>query len=198
VSPRAELAELVLGGDPAPWADVLGITDGADVGAVRLRFAPAEPPGLRAAALRDLRADQPDGLPLREQQGVRPLVARATRGLTPGCAGNGPLAVDHVVALTDDLRRTTAALVAAGLDLRRTAGAAAFFVLGPALLELVERGDAVERPRLWGVTFVVPDVDAPRPHVGPARDAVQPGRRIGTVREDAGLGVPVALITPRH
>jgi hypothetical protein len=48
------------------------------------------------------------------------------------------------------------------------------------------------------VTLVVADVDVPRPHVGPAKDAVQPGRRIATVRREAGLGVPVALMTPRH
>jgi hypothetical protein len=28
------------------------------------------------------------------------------------------------------------------------------------------------------------------------KDAVQPGRRIATVRKQAGLGLPVALITP--
>jgi hypothetical protein len=32
--------------------------------------------------------------------------------------------------------------------------------------------------------------------VGSIRDAVQPGRRIATVRERAGLGIPVALISP--
>jgi hypothetical protein len=31
--------------------------------------------------------------------------------------------------------------------------------------------------------------------IGAARDAVQPGRRIATVRSSAGLGVPVALLS---
>jgi hypothetical protein len=31
--------------------------------------------------------------------------------------------------------------------------------------------------------------------VGPIRDAVQPGRRIATVRRSAGLSVPVALMS---
>jgi hypothetical protein len=31
--------------------------------------------------------------------------------------------------------------------------------------------------------------------LGEVHDAVQPGRRIATVRREAGLGVPVALIT---
>ena len=32
--------------------------------------------------------------------------------------------------------------------------------------------------------------------LGTIRDAVQPGRRIATIRRQAGLGLPVALITP--
>lgn len=34
--------------------------------------------------------------------------------------------------------------------------------------------------------------------VGEIRDAVQPGRRIATLRRSAGLGMPVAVITPPH
>ena len=34
-------------------------------------------------------------------------------------------------------------------------------------------------------------------HVSEPRPAVQEGRRIATVRRDAGLGLPVALMTPR-
>lgn len=33
--------------------------------------------------------------------------------------------------------------------------------------------------------------------LGPVRDAVQPGRRIAPLRRPAGLGVPLAFITPR-
>ena len=32
--------------------------------------------------------------------------------------------------------------------------------------------------------------------VGEVRDAVQPGRRIATLRRSAGLAIPVALMTP--
>ncbi len=186
--PRAELVELRLGGPAAPWRATLGVGDGDVVGGVALRFEPAAPPGLAGLALRGLRTPAPDGLPLHEQPGVRPPVAGAT----------AVRAVDHVVAVTDDLARTADRLVAAGLDLRRRDARAAFFVLGPALLELVERAEAPPgRAALWGVTFVVDDVDVARAHVGPAKAAVQPGRRIATVRAEAGLGLPVALITPR-
>jgi hypothetical protein len=33
------------------------------------------------------------------------------------------------------------------------------------------------------------------PHASPARPAVQPGRRIATVRRSAGIGVPLALMS---
>src|SRR5687768_6999552 len=102
---------------------------------------------------------------------------------------NGVTGIDHVVLLTRDLDAKVAELVEVGFDHRRTDPPRAFFVLGPCLLELVQ-GD---REGFWGITFVAPDVD----RFGHAKDAVQPGRRITTVRGEAGLGLPVALITPR-
>ncbi len=188
MSARATLVELVLGGRRAPWT-AFGLPPDGIVGGVRLAFAEDEPPGVRGWALRDLRATALDGLS----------TAHAVAAPDAPPPGGPLLAVDHVVALTDDLERTLTALRAAGLDHRRTAGATAFLVVGPALLEVVERAEApAGRATFWGVTFVVADPDAPREHVGPARDAVQPGRRIATVRAGAGLGLPVALISPRR
>ncbi|HEX3040685.1 MAG TPA: VOC family protein [Solirubrobacterales bacterium] len=129
---------------------------------------------------------------------------------------NGVAAIDHVVAISSDLDRTVAALVAAGLDLRRVreeptpAGAPrqAFFRLGPAILEVVqEPREATERHGgdrpafFWGLAFVAPDLERTVAHlgedrVGAVRDAVQPGRRIATLRRGAGLSVPVALMSP--
>jgi hypothetical protein len=47
----------------------------------------------------------------------------------------------------------------------------------------------------------VTDLDAAAARLGDGlgtpRDAVQPGRRIATARGAAGLGVPLALMTPR-
>jgi catechol 2,3-dioxygenase-like lactoylglutathione lyase family enzyme len=52
----------------------------------------------------------------------------------------------------------------------------------------------------WGLVFVVADLqrcaDLLGEHLGQARDAVQPGRRIATLRRSAGVSVPVAFITP--
>ena len=122
-----------------------------------------------------------------------------------------------MVAISPDLDRTVAALSAAGLDLRRVreeptpAGAPrqAFFRVGGAILEVVqepsealERGGGAARPAFfWGLALTAPDLDASVAWLGPGRvgeprDAVQPGRRIATLRRGAGLGMPVALITP--
>ena len=55
--------------------------------------------------------------------------------------------------------------------------------------------------RFWGITAVVSDIDAAAvvlgERLGRIKDAVQPGRRIATVRSEASGGVPLALITPR-
>jgi len=128
---------------------------------------------------------------------------------------NGVTALDHVVAITPALDRTVAVLQGAGLDLRRIreeptpAGAPrqAFFRLGATILEVVqEPPEAIERNGgdrpafFWGLAFVAPDLDATvarlGEHVSEVRQAVQPGRRIATLRRSASLTVPVALITP--
>jgi hypothetical protein len=53
---------------------------------------------------------------------------------------------------------------------------------------------------VWGLAFVAPDLDATVAGLGDRvseiRPAIQPGRRIATLRRSAGLAVPVALITP--
>ncbi len=131
---------------------------------------------------------------------------------------NGIAALDHIVAITPALERTVTALRAAGLDLRRIreeptpAGAPrqAFFRLGATILEVVqeppeaiERGGGADRPAFfWGLAFVAPDLDATvadlGDRVGEIRPAVQPGRRIATLRRSAGLSLPLALITPHR
>jgi hypothetical protein len=54
--------------------------------------------------------------------------------------------------------------------------------------------------RFWGLTITVADLDGAVADLGSLcgtiRDAVQPGRRIVTLKREAGLGLPVALITP--
>ena len=69
------------------------------------------------------------------------------------------------------------------------------------IVELVERPEIPDGPAaFWGLVVIVADLDAACDLLGPDRisapkDAVQPGRRIATIRSDAGLGLPVALMT---
>ena len=57
----------------------------------------------------------------------------------------------------------------------------------------------VKAHRLWGLALRVQDLDRTlaslAPHASPARPAVQPGRRIATVRRSAGIGIPLALMS---
>ncbi len=71
----------------------------------------------------------------------------------------------------------------------------AFLRFGECILEVVERAGVAAS--LWGLVVVVEDLDGLGPLVGAPRDAVQPGRRIATVRPDAGLTTALAFMTPR-
>jgi hypothetical protein len=194
VTPR--LAGLDIGGSADPWNALGFAVDGerTDMGGVALRFQPDRPSGVHGWSFHGVPAGADlDGIVCDEP----PPPARAP--VHP----NGVERVDHVVVMTPELQRTLDALTGVGLEVRRVREAGslrqAFVVAGPALLEVV--GDVDPPTRLWGITFVVGDVDAlaaARPEsLGTPRAAVQAGRRIVTAREEAGLGVPVAFITPR-
>ncbi len=131
---------------------------------------------------------------------------------TPGKHPNGVTAIDHVVLLSPDLQRTVAAFAALGVEPRRSRDAEmggapirqVFFLLGGLVLEVVGSPSEIAPgpSSLWGITFVVDDIDAAAAYFGdrtsPVKDAVQPGRRITTLRHrDLGLSVRTALISPR-
>jgi hypothetical protein len=122
------------------------------------------------------------------------------------------VAIDHLVAFTPELERTIAAFERCGVECRRIREVGppearlrqAFFRFGEVICEVVEVPAEQAGPggeaRFWGLTVTVQDLDSAvaglGERCGSIRDAVQPGRRIATVREAAGLGVPVALISP--
>jgi hypothetical protein len=209
--------ELTIADDPAPWAALgFAVDDGRSLlGRVSLRFTGASPGaerGIVGWSLRELASTALDGLPTAPSEREAPAAA----GVHP----NGVLAIDHIVAMTPALERSVEALEDAGLDLRRireeptAAGAPrqAFFRLGEEILELVQEPEEIvaraggpTRPaRFWGLALLAGDLDATvarmAPHAGEPRAAVQPGRRIATVRRSAGLAVPLALMSPdeRH
>jgi hypothetical protein len=209
--PAPTIDELTLADEPSHWA-ALGFTvvDGCcQLGAVRVRFAgPESGRGIIGWSLRDPTSTQLDGLPTTGSERPAPVPAPAHP--------NGVVTIDHIVAISPAFERSVDALRAAGLDLRRVreeptpAGAPrqAFFRLGQEILELVQepeeivqkRADGREGPaRFWGLALLVEDLERTLerlgPHVGEARAAVQPGRRIATVRRSAGLAIPLALMS---
>lgn len=213
-APRPRLAEIDIAADPAAWIRLGFAVDAASgslrlgTTTIRLSGAAGAPgagmTGWTLAGETVLGAEGPiDGLP----------TSRVTQDadVTPGGAHpNGATRLDHVVVMTPALDRTLEALSAAGLDLRRVREAGGGFRQGFFRLAddvIVEVGgnipdvDPGEPARFWGLVAVVPDVDALAASLGPVlvgepKDAVQPGRRIVTVRREAGAGLPLAFLTP--
>ena len=131
----------------------------------------------------------------------------------PATHANGVTVIDHVVLLTPDSGRTTAALDALGIPPRRTRetdqyGAPfvqTFFRAGAVILELIgpaEPGGEGDTG-FFGLAYTVDDLDATvallgeGEGVGSPKDAVQPGRRIATMRHKVfGVSVATALMSP--
>ena len=139
----------------------------------------------------------------------------AAAGPAAGPHPNGAVRIDHVVMLAPDLDRTVAELESQGFDLRRTREGTtpggstrqAFFRAGEPILEVVlaPEGSSVARDpdgpaRLWGLAFGVDDLERTARSLGDLlgtpRDALQPGRRIATLRGEAGLGPAIAFMSP--
>lgn len=143
-------------------------------------------------------------------------IPTTTSDAAPAVAGthpNGVTGIDHVVLFSPNLARTVQAL--AGIDVRPRRERDAemggrpirqvFFRLGEVIVEVVgsptTTGDGPSS--LWGITYVVDDIDATAEFFGdrtlPVKDAVQPGRRITTLRHgDLGISVRTAMISARR
>lgn len=201
------LVALTVLDDAARWR-ALGFAverDGScQVGAVRLELAPPgddSRPGIAGWAFAGLH-----GEPL----GIDGIPTGAAAPATPAAVHpNGAMSLDHVVVTTPDLRRTVAALAAAGLHALRERATEAggrpmrqvFLRPGQAIIEVVGPPEPTGggRARFFGLAFTVADLDATADllgdALGPPKDAVQPGRHIASVRASAGLGVPVAFMS---
>ena len=206
--PEPTIDDLTVADPPQVWLAAGFALDGeaVHVGSVCIRLG-AGGRGIVSCSLRDATSERPDGLPV----SLSDTPPRAPR---PRAHPNGVVSLDHLVAFTPRLERTTAALERAGLELRRlreepTPGGAprqAFFRLGEVILEVIQAppGSREERDpdvpaRFWGLAFSVEDLDATADHLGSKlgtpRDAVQRGRRIATLRSDAGLSLAVAFMS---
>jgi hypothetical protein len=124
---------------------------------------------------------------------------------------NGVIDLDHLVAMSPDMDRTTAALAGSGLELRRTRAfdvdgrtrRQAFFWVGDVILELAgddaAHGDGPAL--LWGLAFTCHDLHQSArllgDRMGAAKPAVQKGREIATLRtKELGISVPIVLMSP--
>ncbi len=212
-SPTPTIDEIVIGDPPEAWAGA-GFTVDPDsvcrVGRTRLRLVGREQ-GKRILGwtLRDVVAaaiEPPgdlDGLPTHLSRAEPP---------EPAVHAIGAQLIDHVVVASPDRERSTRAFEQVGfvaLRVRQTDSYGApmsqtFFRAGEVIIELVslEGGEPSDQPSgFFGLALTVDDLDAAADRLGPGlgqiKAAVQPGRRIATLRHrDLGLSVAVALMSP--
>jgi hypothetical protein len=203
--------EILVGDPPDAWR-AAGYTVDDDgscrIGQVRVRLVGRDGGkrilgwSLRDAPEGSLAGGSLDGLPTTESD---------ASPVQPATHANGSQHIDHVVLLTPDLARTTAALAALGVTARGerdsdTYGAPmrqVFFRLGEVILELIGQPDTAGEgdPGFFGLAITVDDLDAAArllgEHLGQAKDAVQEGRRIATLRHrEVGMSVATAFMSP--
>jgi hypothetical protein len=205
----SRIASIKITADADAWHEAgFTVADGAcRVGQVVLVLQAGSPPGITSwmlAGAPDDSVGSVDGL----------ATIHGEPSLTvPAIHAIGATSIDHLVVVTPDLERTCSAVERMlGLPLRRVRAAGSrdgqpiqqgFFRMGEVVLEVVGGGgvDPAAPARFWGLTFTVADLDAAVSLLGPqrcspAKEAVQPGRRIASARPAAGLGLPIALMSP--
>ena len=204
------IVQIDIGGQVAPWEHLgLGIADAhALVGNVALRFVGG------ASGIRRVFVDEAGDVSLAEIDGAPWGVGAGAGGPVAGApvASNEPSTlgvtrIDHLVLMTSDLERTCGAIeqsLSEPLKRIRQAGDGVqqgFFRFGEVIVEVVESPKVPPGPALWwGLVLVVADIHQACGELGPEvislpRHAVQPGRLIASVRQSAGLGTAVALMS---
>ena len=217
--PKPTIDEIVVGDPPEAWtAAGFSVDDDGTcrIGTVRVRLVGRDRGkrildwSLRDTTAGSLAGGSIDGIATRASDRPAP-----DPDDEPVNHPNGTLGIDHVVLFTPDGGRTTAAFEAAGFKALRvrdtsTYGAPmrqTFFKAGEVILELIgpeqpaTDGSADGPAGFFGLALTVSDLDAAADQLGTAlgspKDAVQPGRRIATLRHrDLGLSVAIALMTP--
>ncbi len=207
------IEEFTIGDPPEAWA-AAGFDVAADgttqVGGVRLRFVGRD--GGKRILDWSLCGARPEGVVDGSISGLattvleEPLPSPAAPSHT-----NGAAYIDHVVVIAPDLDSTVRSFEAIGLSSRGeretdTYGAPmkqVFFRAGEVIIEVIGNpeqageGDA----GFFGLAITVDDLDVVGEllgdHLGKPKDAVQPGRRIATIRHrDLGMSVATALMSP--
>ena len=202
----ARVEWLTIAGDPETWRSI-GLTISADglipLFGTGLKIVEATGPdgeGIVGWGLSGI-APVPSiaGLPVDVVESGRPVFADHALGAVE---------LDHVVIMTSSLEMVSDAVAGAtGCELKRTRELGVItqgfhrIGRGGLIIEIVQhpdydRGEA----EFWGLVINVEDLDAACALLGSDRvsqpkDAVQPGRRIATIRSDVGLGTAVALMS---
>jgi hypothetical protein len=230
------LVEVAIGDEPVDWRSIgfsVGDDGVCQVGAVRIRLigsdtstgaggAPERGRGIVGWTLAGctVTGGGVDGLPTADAGPEGTVVSSAdlvaqqpVRHAEPDADAEPPLAhpngvtqIDHLVVITPDLERTTAAIEATGVVARRTREAGRgrrqrFFRLGEVILEVVGPVEPAGHgpATFWGLAFTVADIDATTRHlagrIGEPGQAVQQGRRIATLRSGDEVSVPVAFMS---
>jgi len=206
--------ELRVADEPSSWASA-GFTvkdDLCRVGSVRVRLlGRTAGKGVVGWSLRGVPESSYDEVAAHGLDGMPTTVSTAPP-CEPAEHAIGATHLDHVVLMSPDLDRTRAVLGDLGLEERRAREAEikgapmrqVFYRLGEVVLELVGSPDAHGQgpAHVWGLTHCVSDLDAAAAllgdRAGRVKDAVQPGRRITTLRtRDLGISVATALMSPR-
>lgn len=206
------LDELQVGDDAEAWRAAGFSVDGevCPVGTVAIRLTGSHGPrGVRDWALRGVTEDR--AAAFAQAEGLATRISTSSEREGAATHAIGASRVDHVVLMTPNVGRTTASLEALGLDVRRVRDAEmggspirqVFFRLGEVILEVIgaPTGAGEGPATFWGITHRVSDLDAAAAMLGDRcgriRDAVQPGRRIATLRtRELGMSVATALISP--
>ena len=219
MSPRVEW--LTVSGDPDAWRSLgLVVTDDGIVPLYGTSLQIVAPLSVEAAPHSGVPDESavPSGITGWTLSGIG-IDVSSIDGLSTSLAPAGPpvfaehalgaIGLDHVVVMTSQLDRTSAAIASAtGCELKRIREVGTmrqgFHRIGSGglIVELVERPEVPDGPAaFWGLVINVDDLDAAcallgTDRISPPKDAVQPGRRIATIRGEVGLGLPVALMTP--
>lgn len=204
---EARVEWLTVAGDPDAWRSIgLTVTDDGWIPLMGTLLRVVPPVG-----------DSPPGLISWAWSGIEPtnlisgLTTEVVEPPAPLYAEHelGALGLDHVVVFTFDLEMSSTGITrATGCEQRRVRDLGTIRQgfhragRGGLIIEVVQHPDADKfETSLWGVVLNVEDLDAAYDTLGDDRmsapkDAVQPGRRIATIKQDVGLGTSVALMTP--
>jgi len=198
---------MVVGDDPQSWSDA-GFTvveDAVVLGRVVVDLVGAHGDrGILGWMLEGITADV---------DGLKTIVHPEHRYPSPQLHHNHVFAIDHVVIETDDPARAVQAFEAEGIQERRHAHVErngvsmhqSFFWAGRTIVELMgptqPPSEGLGRSSFWGLALVSAELDDTVAFLGDRlsapRDAVQPDRRIATLRtNELGISLPIAIMSP--